>query len=57
LFKITYYSNNEIAMSFGVLLDDQVLFQLCIGRQLLKSVNVFSVNNSTERTNAGIGRK
>jgi len=46
LFEINYYSNNGIAMNFGVLLDNQVLikfslFQLCISREFLKTLIFF----------------
>jgi len=46
LFEINYYSNNGIAMSVGVLLDNQVLikfrlFQLRIGREFLKALIFF----------------
>jgi len=54
LFEIDYYSNNGIAMSFGVLLDNQVLISTLYWQRLFEDVNLFSVNQSAV---TGIGRQ
>jgi len=57
LFEINYYSNNGIAMSFNVLLDNQVLISTLYWQRIFEDVNHFSVNHSAVTTNACIERK
>jgi len=52
-----YYSNNGIAMSFGMLLDNQVLISTMYWQRIFEDVNLFSINHSAVMTNGCIGRK